>query len=96
MLRKKAGVGEAKKNNSLELFSKVSETQRSEKKGSSKKKTREIERETKKKIEDFGKDSLVKIQRKNWREKLLENKDQFLVALNYYSWAIGSDSRESK
>lgn len=50
MLRKKAGVGEAKKNNSLELFSKVSETQRSEKKGSSKKKTREIERETKKKL----------------------------------------------
>jgi hypothetical protein len=47
MLRKKAGVGEAKKNNSLELFSKVSETQRSEKK-CSKKKTREIERETKK------------------------------------------------
>jgi hypothetical protein len=85
MLRKKAGVGEAKKNNSLELFSKVSETQRSEKKCSKKK--HEKSREKQKKIEDSGKDSLVKIQRKNWREKLLENKDQFLVALNY-SWAI--------
>lgn len=86
MLRKRAGVGEAKKNNSLELFSKVSETQRSEKKCSKKKNTRNRER-NKKKFEDSGKDSLVKIQRKNWREKLLENKDQFLVALNY-SWAI--------